>query len=143
MKLAAKTTLESLKKEFARLTDVAILKSELSRLKDEVRKFDLSTAIPAAQRARLERRYRALRRALLDLQKRVDQSFSRVSSFVRKSTESGAQANAGKSTKKKAAPSQKTTRKSSASAVPSKKIAKPAVTKASPKFVKSKSSKKK
>ncbi len=104
-----KTDLASLKKEFVRLTDVEVLKTELNRLSAEIRKFDLATAIPTAQRKRLEKRYRELKTRLTDLQKRLDSSFAKVSSFVRQAAgRSGtATTTAKKATRKRAGPARK------------------------------------
>lgn len=88
---------ETLKKEFKRLTDVAELKKELNRLASEIRQFDFTTAIPASQRSRVEKRYRELRATLAQLQQRLDSSFSKVSSLLRRQ-----KATAKKSSKKKA-----------------------------------------
>lgn len=97
-----KTDLASLKKEFVRLTDVNELKKELNRLAAEIRKFDLSTAIPAAQRTRLEKRYRELKKTLTQLQKRVDSNFAKVSSFVRQAANQTGRATAKKTSRKAA-----------------------------------------
>jgi predicted nuclease with TOPRIM domain len=84
-----KTDLTSLKnevkKEFKRLTDVGELKNELNRLASEIKKFDLTAAIPAAQRTRLEKRYRQLKKRMTELQKSVDKTFAKVSALVRRS----------------------------------------------------------
>jgi hypothetical protein len=114
-----KTDLASLKKEFVRLTDVEELKKELNRLAAEIRSFDLSTAIPTAQRVRLEKRYRELKKALADLQKRVDRSFAKVSSFVRQAASRSA--TQGAASKKKS--SRKSVRKGPARKKVSKKVA--------------------
>ena len=74
-----------LKKEFKRLTDVGELKSELNRLASEIKKFDLTTAIPPAQRTRLEKRYRQLKKRMTELQKSVDKTFAKVTALVRRS----------------------------------------------------------
>jgi predicted nuclease with TOPRIM domain len=116
-----KTDLSSLKKEFVRLTDVQELKKELNRLSAEIRKFDLSTAIPSSQRARVDKRYRELKKRLSELQSRIDLSFAKVTSFVRQA--------AGRSTSKAKSTSKKKTSRKVASKGPapkkvSKKIAK-------------------
>jgi ABC-type phosphate transport system auxiliary subunit len=108
-----KTDLASLKKEFVRLTDVAVLKKELNRLSAEIRKFDLATAIPTAQKKRLEKRYRELKNRLTDLQKSLDLSFAKVSSFVRQAA--GRASQTSKTTTAKKATSKKTSRKTAAS----------------------------
>lgn len=80
-----KTDLASLKKEFKRLTDVNALKQELNRLASEIKNFDVTKAIPASQRTRVDKRYRELKKRVADLQKRLDQSFTKVASLVRRS----------------------------------------------------------
>lgn len=83
------TSLKSdLKKEFKRLTevgDLGKLKSELNRLANEIRNFDLTAAIPVAQRTRLEKRYRQLKKRMFELQKQVDQTFAKVTALIRRS----------------------------------------------------------
>ena len=116
-----KTDLASLKKEFARLTDVQELKKELGRLSAEIRKFDLSTAIPAAQRARLDKRYRELRKRLAELQDRIDSSFAKVTSFVRQAA--GRSTSTARSTSQKKS-SRKATGKGPARKKVSKKVTK-------------------
>jgi peptidoglycan hydrolase CwlO-like protein len=112
-----KTDLASLKKDFKRLTDVDVLKQELNRLASELKKFDVAQAIPVAQRARLEKRYRNLKMVLTDLQKRVDSSFAKVASLLRRS-----------GTVKKAS-ARKTSRKAAPKKAPAKKAAKSKVRK--------------
>lgn len=116
-----KTDLASLKKEFVRLTDVEELKKELNRLAAEIRAFDLSTAIPTAQRVRLEKRYRELKKVLTDLQKRVDRSFAKVSSFVRQAANRSAMRTGTATAKKKS--SRKGVRTGPARKKVSKKVA--------------------
>lgn len=112
-----KTDLASLKKEFVRLIDVQELKKEMNRLSAEIRKVDLTTAIPTAQRARVEKRYRELKKRLNELQKRVDTSFAKLTSFVRQA--------AGRSTSSaKSASKKKTSRKVASKGPASKKVSK-------------------
>jgi|GEM_PF-4010138 hypothetical protein len=112
-------SLKSIKKEIIRLTDADELKKELNRLAAEIRKFDLSTAIPAAQRTRLEKRYRELKKTLVELQKRVDSSFAKVSSFVRKAANQ-----TGRATAKASTSAKKTSRKTAGKTTSRKKVAK-------------------
>ena len=109
-----KTDLASLKKEFVRLTDVNELKKELNRLAAEIRKFDLSTAIPAAQRTRIEKRYRELKKTLTQLQKRVDSNFAKVSSFVRQAANQTGRATASAKKTSRTAAGKTTARKKAA-----------------------------
>ncbi len=104
--------LKSLKAELKRLSDVDELKKELGRLASEVRAFDLTTALSPERRVRLEKRYKALRLTVVDLQKRIDTNFEKFVSLVRKNRGS-ATVKKATSTKRKAprAPIKKTARK--------------------------------
>jgi hypothetical protein len=114
--------LSSIKKELKRLAtqlpNVEDLKAELNRLASEIRKFDFTTALPTAQRDRLEKRYRELKRTLAEIQKRIDSNFEKVTSFVRRSREATAASSAaGRKTRQ-------TVRKSKRQSSARKKVAK-------------------
>ena len=104
--------LKSLKAELKRLSDVGELKKELNRLASEARSFDLTTAISPASRALLEKRYKSLHATVTELQTRIDVSFEKLLSLVRKNR-GGAKSQKTASTKRKAprAVAKKTVRK--------------------------------
>ncbi len=85
MKTDLTTLKNELKKEFKRLTDVGELKNEMNRLASEIKKFDLTSAIPVAQRTRFEKRYRQLKKRMAELQTSVDKTFAKVTALVRRS----------------------------------------------------------
>lgn len=99
------------------------IRKELNRLASEIRGFDLAKALPVERREMIEKQYKALRETLRDLQKRVDTSFEKFVSLVRKNRASvkktarkaGSSAkkkSAGKKAPKKAASAKKTARRS-------------------------------
>ena len=82
-----KTDLNSLKKELKRLADVDYLKKELNRLAREIKNFDLSQALTPQAKARVERlekRFRALKDTLQDVQVKADATFEKFLGLVRR-----------------------------------------------------------
>ncbi|HVK61901.1 MAG TPA: hypothetical protein VM432_10140 [Bdellovibrionales bacterium] len=83
-----KADLNYLKKELKRLADMQYLKKELNRIANEIKNFDLSSALTPQARQRLdhlERRFKEVLKGLADLQKQVDSNLDRFMKLVRKS----------------------------------------------------------
>ena len=80
--------IRKLKSELSRLTDVGFLKKELTRMADEVRGFDVHTALsPEANRRlrQLESRFHGLREKMHTMQSHVDSEVNKISSMLRRS----------------------------------------------------------
>ena len=81
-----KTDLNSIKTELKRLADVDYLKKELNRLAKDIKNFDLSQSLTPQAKARvekLEKRFRALKATLQDLQSKADATFEKFAKLVR------------------------------------------------------------
>ncbi|RYZ66640.1 MAG: hypothetical protein EOP05_18825 [Proteobacteria bacterium] len=105
-----KTDLNSIKTELKRLADVDYLKKELNRLAKEVKNFDLSQSLTPQAKARvdkLEKRFRALKSSLQDIQSKADATFEKFAKLVR-----GSKASSQSATKTSAKSAGKTSAKS-------------------------------
>lgn len=72
---------KKIRDEFQRLTDVDKIKSEVSRIGNEIRKFDYNTVLSPAAQARVktfEKRYMELMRTIHQAQRQADREFNRI-----------------------------------------------------------------
>jgi hypothetical protein len=101
-----KTDLNSIKAELKRLADVDYLKKELNRLAKDIKNFDLSQSLTPQAKARvekLEKRFRALKVTLQEIQSKADKTFEKFAALVGRSKKAakssrGSQKSAGKTT---------------------------------------------
>ena len=84
-----KTDLNSLKKELGKLTDIAYLRKEFSRVSAEIRNFDVHRHLPRKAKVRIEKleeRFIDALQSLRDLQHQVDSNLDRFISLVKTRT---------------------------------------------------------